>query len=414
MQEFQELIKNFSRVRDYMRQFFIYGFKSRADYGEKSSRTYDNERRRIESWLSPWVTSGYTARGKQVSITVDSMQVPENPLYAAWKSKGFTDNDLALHFLLPDLLTSHPQGLTVSQLCDLLAAEYGALFDSQTVRLKCREYETAGMFLSSREGKRVTYRLAPPLAAETAPLWKRMTAALSFFQGAAPFGFIGSTLLDRENASNRLFQFKHQFIVHTLEDGILAQLLDAIQSRSQITCEYKSSRTGRGASLSGIPLKIFVSTQTGRRYLCYYQPDFRRLNTARLDGIVSVTVTGPAPAFEQAMAALHRNESRCWGVSFGKQTGRQETVAIRFAIDEATEGHILHRLEREGRGGEVSKIRDGEYLYYATFFDTNEMLSWIKSFTGRILDIQGTNETDIQKLIRDWERMYRMYGPHTP
>ncbi len=89
-------------------------------------------------------------------------------------------------------------------------------------------------------------------------------------------------------------------------------------------------------------------------------------------------------------------------------------MAIRFAIDEATEGHILHRLEREGRGGEVSKIRDGEYLYYATFFDTNEMLSWIKSFTGRILDIQGTNETDIQKLIRDWERMYRMYGPHTP
>ena len=62
IQEFQELIKNFSRVRDYMRQFFIYGFKSRADYGEKSSRTYDNERRRIESWLSPWVTSGYTAR----------------------------------------------------------------------------------------------------------------------------------------------------------------------------------------------------------------------------------------------------------------------------------------------------------------------------------------------------------------
>ena len=43
MAEFQELIKNFDRIRDYMRQFFVYGYKSRSDYGEKSSRTYDNE-----------------------------------------------------------------------------------------------------------------------------------------------------------------------------------------------------------------------------------------------------------------------------------------------------------------------------------------------------------------------------------
>ena len=27
MAEFQELIKNFDRIRDYMRQFYVYGFK---------------------------------------------------------------------------------------------------------------------------------------------------------------------------------------------------------------------------------------------------------------------------------------------------------------------------------------------------------------------------------------------------
>ena len=31
MAEFQELIKNFDRIRDYMRQFYIYGFKVRGD-----------------------------------------------------------------------------------------------------------------------------------------------------------------------------------------------------------------------------------------------------------------------------------------------------------------------------------------------------------------------------------------------
>lgn len=48
---YSELIKNFDRIRDYMRQFYVYGFKSRTEYDKKSTRSYDNERRRIESWL---------------------------------------------------------------------------------------------------------------------------------------------------------------------------------------------------------------------------------------------------------------------------------------------------------------------------------------------------------------------------
>lgn len=50
---YSELIKNFGKIRDYMREFYIYGFKSREDYTKKSARSYDDERRRIEScWSS--------------------------------------------------------------------------------------------------------------------------------------------------------------------------------------------------------------------------------------------------------------------------------------------------------------------------------------------------------------------------
>ena len=98
MSDFQELIKNFERIRDYMRQFFLYGFKVRSEFGEKSGRTYDNERRRIESYLNGYIHADYTSRGKQVSVHMDSKQISSNPLYAAWKSKSFTDNDLLLHF----------------------------------------------------------------------------------------------------------------------------------------------------------------------------------------------------------------------------------------------------------------------------------------------------------------------------
>lgn len=33
------------------------------------------------------------------------------------------------------------------------------------------------------------------------------------------------------------------------------------------------------------------------------------------------------------------------------------------------------------------KIRENQFLYTGTFFDNNEMLSWVKTFTGRIMDI---------------------------
>ena len=48
---YSELIKNFSRIRSYMRSFYVYGFRHRNEYDEKSARGYDNERRRMESWL---------------------------------------------------------------------------------------------------------------------------------------------------------------------------------------------------------------------------------------------------------------------------------------------------------------------------------------------------------------------------
>ena len=32
MSSYNELIKNFERIRNYMREFYVYGFKSRNDY----------------------------------------------------------------------------------------------------------------------------------------------------------------------------------------------------------------------------------------------------------------------------------------------------------------------------------------------------------------------------------------------
>ena len=455
MAEFQELIKNFDRIRDYMRQFYIYGFKARTEFDGKSARTYDNERRRIESWLADYTRADYTSKGKHVYINVDSKEIPQNPLYTAWKSKSFTDNDLMLHFFILDQMiedgnenagmakageeqvgaaqndaaqaeaaqteaaqagaanpeSPSPGGLTAGELCDRICADYGVVFDSQTVRLKLKEYESLGLLSAWKDKKQLRYRLAPLLAPETAgpsPAWDRLIIAVKFFQGAAPFGVVCSTILDREETDNEYFQFKHHFIVHTLEDGVLSDVLAAMKQGRAISFTNRSGRTGNVSQSRGLPLKIFVSTRTGRRYVCLYQENTRRFTNMRLDSMSDVTPLEIHSDYSRKQDLLKRNLDRLWGVSFSG-SGRLEEICIKFYVNESTEAYVLDRLYREGRGGEIQRIRENEYLYSGAFFDTNEMLSWVKTFTGRILDIQGSNHFAVAKITYDWEKMYEMY-----
>ena len=339
---------------------------------------------------------------------MDSKQIASNPLYAAWKSKSFTDNDLLLHFFLLDLL-GNGQPLTVPALCELLAERMETIPDLQTVRNKCREYERLGILEAEKTRKAYAYRLAPPMDLEGTPLYSDLMQAVKFCSEAMPFGFVGSTLLDREFLHNDLFSWKHYFLVHTLEDQVLLDILSAIREHRSITFENHSTRSGNRTEITGLPLEIFVSTQTGRRYLCLYFFPKRRFNCLRLDCISRVKPLDICPEYDHYKAKLQKNLPSCWGVSFGGYS-RIETLCMKLSINESQEPYILDRLKREGRGGEILKVRENVFLYTGIFFDTNEMLSWVKSFTGRILDLQCSNDAVLKKVTNDLEAMYKMYG----
>ena len=411
MAEFQELIKNFDRIRDYMRQFYVYGFKVRGDFTQKSARTYDNERRRIESWMSGRIRTGYTQKGKQISISLGESDVSSNPLYAAWKSKSFTDNDLLLHFFILDLLAEGTE-MTAGELADAVSSSYGIVFDSQTVRLKLKEYEALEILSSRRDKKSVFYRLHSPLLIqlpENDRTRRHLMTAVSYFSEYAPFGFIGSTIMDREFFKNSVFSFKHHFIVHTLEDGILYPIITALREGRYLFLENHSVRSGRVTEIEGLPLKIFVSTRTGRRYVCIYAKWEHRFLNLRLDCIAAVRPSSFCTDYHFYHEKLEKNIPHCFGVSFGGRAVRLEELCLKLHIDEEKERHILNRLYREGHGGEIIRTDKDTFIYSGFFFDVNEILSWVKSFTGRILDIQSSNQSAVVKVTADWEIMYRMY-----
>ena len=141
---YSELIKSFSRIRDYMRAFYVYGFKSREEYDAKSARSYDNERRRIESWLGNYMAFRQDSNGKNVFLSVDSRRIAANPLYQAFRTKSFTDKDITLHFYILDILADG-SALSSKEIMDRIHRDYLSRIenpislDESTVRKKLKE-----------------------------------------------------------------------------------------------------------------------------------------------------------------------------------------------------------------------------------------------------------------------------------
>jgi hypothetical protein len=113
MAGYSELIKNFEKIRNFTRDFFVYGLRGRGDYRSVSARSYDNERRRIESYLSENIVKRHDSKGKTISISSNTTAKTSNPLFKIWQTKSFTKRDCFLHFGILDILSVN-QSLSVN------------------------------------------------------------------------------------------------------------------------------------------------------------------------------------------------------------------------------------------------------------------------------------------------------------
>lgn len=408
MSEFKELIKSFPKTREYVRDFFVYGFKTREEFKEKSSRTYDNERRRIESWLSGFVNQDYTSKGKNISLAIDSNLLDTNPLYRVWKTKSFTDNDIMLHFFLLDFL-SETEGKTIEEITDGILSEYTIFFDVQMIRRKCNTYVKEGLLRKEKQGKDLLY-LKNPDFQKILDEFPTLNTAIKYYQLSTPLGIIGDTILDTVSKENHIFRVKHSFFVHTLEDEVLLQILVAMQKQFSVQLFIKSSKSSNESTQTGVPLQIFTSTRTGRRFLCLYSTKSKRFTCVRMDAIKTVQLSEPVENYEKLRKSLQKNHSFIWGVSFQNDQRRHiESVKLTLHIQEDRESFIVERLEREGKGGIITRIAPDTYTYEKEVFDSNEMLPWIRTFTGRILDIECSSARLRTLFYEDMDKMYATY-----
>ena len=180
----EELIQSFNNVRDYIRSFFIYGYKSRLDFAKYvKDRTYGAYLHKIDNWLSTFSVEAKNSNKESIHyIQVDSHEIDSNPFYETLKTRIFKDIQITAHFYIIDALKKNPHGLSLDELHAKFEAEY--VYDDNDFmpninddqfRYLLNDYEKLGIIKSSN-GKPKIYMLNDDI--EITP---SMLTAIQFF-----------------------------------------------------------------------------------------------------------------------------------------------------------------------------------------------------------------------------------------
>ena len=409
MSKYTELKKNFLGIRSLLRHFFIYGDMSRSKAPDKTSvRSYDDDLRRIKSWFKDIIKSKSVDGEKRYSVCVDPSAVSSNPFFSAYKYKSFTDKDINLHFLLLSVLEN--KELSISEISDEICNLSGNPdFETNTIRNKLKEYVELGLIKEQKNNKACLYSLEETKINDFLQENKDLLEAIKFFSEIAPISVVGSYIIDKfdlEKENN--ISYRHLILANCLDDVIIIDILEAIQSDSFIEITNDSPNTHKITKNKIFPFKILVSLNTCRSYLIGYSPRHDNFSFFRIDYIKEVKIlekTNEANNFKQA---FDKALPYCYMLTMDK-TKELENFEMTLSIDEVKEKHILKKLIQEARGGNIEKIAPNVFHYTRQTYSTKEIMPWAKSFIGNIISIKGNNQEEIDCINKDLKEIAKIY-----
>lgn len=314
-----------------------------------------------------------------------------------------------------DILERSP-GLTATEILQQVVSYLSCLptdlcVDESSLRKKIKEYESLGLIYRTKSGRNIVYHKANG----NTPSLSKWQDAVSFFSEAAPLGVIGSFILDKYNHFSSPFRFKHHYILHALDSDILCALFLCMSSKKDIHITVKTKSNNSSDTFLIHPMKIYISTQTGRQYIIGYHYAGKNFMSIRLDNIIKLRPQKdiknlPSVNFQEKWRKL---ESHIWGVSLGKGMSRPdnmtfEHVELILHVNE-NEPFILSRLQREKRNGHIMQLNENTWIFTTDVLDAKEMLPWIRTFTGRIMSFTCTNPSVTDTFYNDLYDLQKMY-----
>lgn len=408
MPGYHERLRNLDGTRYLLRDFTVYGCHTRSELPPSHARSYDNERRRIEALLGNTLVWQYGKTGKQFFVSADASKLASNPLHRMYRLCSFTDNDIILHFYLLDALADGQEKDFPTLLKEVSNAS-GIIFEDMTVRRKLNAYVKFGLLETRKQSKSILYRAAHSTLRDVLPDDAGVSQWLSFFREAMPLGCIADELMMREYYHNDFIRFKHHFFMYTLDDAECIHVLEAMHAHQAITCTMESQKkAGTSYAAVFLPVLIRISEQTGRRYVIGWDTQECRIRSFRLDLMHNAAHALPPENADELIERVLAAIPKVWGISIDSE--KLEHLSMTLRINPTTEPYILARLKKEGRGGTVTKVGERLYRFDIDVWDSNEMMHWVKTFTGRIVSLESDNQIAVQRFYNDMRRMNDMYG----
>ena len=426
---FSDFIKHYNIIRNVLRDVFLYGCFSREGLEDKrklSSRKISYEIRRIQQYVEEeFIRTDRDGRYKLLALTYDSIRNTENFLVKTYMTKSFTRADLILYFYL--LMSLNIQGKpscfrdieehligeglisydnlsskTIERKLDEMCSSLGVL-TCETIK-RAKHYSIAGDILQRLDNKEVVELLT------AVSLFKNI-----LFPVTAGY-YCESSLKDYAGYergislnSKDYFQYKNLHYHPVIEEQELWQILKAIHERKYIILEYRLSPSKRENNERELlrPYKIRYDISCGRFYLVAY--DKRdRCAIFRLDKIEEVEIIDSTYEKGNIEEAYKKDMKYSWSTVQLSPGKNPEKVKLEINIVEPKESYILERIKSEVQEGTVERIEQGRYHLDMLVNDSNEMVPWIRSYSGYIRVIQGRGL--IKRMSEDWKEMLEIYG----
>ena len=96
---------------------------------------------------------------------------------------------------------------------------------------------------------------------------------------------------------------------------MLASLFTAMRGKRAVTLSNLRRNADMPRRLRVVPLRIFISVQSGRQHLFAYLPEYNSFQSYRIDYLSNVKLEEPTPRFDELRAELDRMQTKMWGVS---------------------------------------------------------------------------------------------------
>lgn len=416
--------KKLEGVRVFVRDLFINGFKDRDGLNEiadNKTRAADENRQIIASILREYYKFE-KKDGQRYFIAIDTRQNRHNPIHNIWKTKTFSGSEIMMYFYILDYLAQNKRSnikITKELIFDYLQGtisydenDEARIFERSdgtelTISENLTESKLNDMLTEMSELGIVTRnRSANGYGYSIAPCIDVNTDMLDYASEVMPMSTIGSYLLDREETSASVFTFKHNMISQVLDDEVMYVLFEAINNHREISLDVYSRATKRYSTQVLLPLFIMRNVQTGRQYVACWSESERVFKPVRLDYVnLQRNSQGKIRKdYLEKKAQCRELYRHSWGVNLFYTNIPPRRVSFTIQVDDDTE-FIAKRLEREKRNGIVEDLGNWKYRFSMDLYDPIEILPWVATFYGFIVDLEINDEEAMAKMKNNIQKM---------